>query len=235
MPRKLVLFIVIVVSLVGLGAAYLSYSAYAAVWRRPVARTPKCIYSARIILRKPSLISGSEPYPTDSGEMIYLTEKETLAVHCLTQVSSPLAKRFAKAFTETEPSLRAGELVKILRDVPPDEAHDREAAAAYFVGAGAISALSSDIPAVKAADEEMDAIHGCRFLTRLPCAKRPSIPVLVWLTGVPSAIGALAVIGALGYAGVLRLRSRWRARKAKRAQGSTGSTSSTSTPPVALG
>jgi len=231
MPRKLLLSIIFVASLAGLGAAYFSFSKYAAVWRRPVARTPKCVYAARIILRKPSLVSGSMPYPTDTGEMVYITEKETLAVQCLGQVSSALAQSFVSAFREVEPERRAAELLKIQRDLPPDAASDREAAAAYFVGAGAMEALP-DSPAIKATNEAMDELHACRFLTRSPCAKRPPIPVVVWITGAPSALGALTVIGALSYAGFVRLRGRWRARKAKRAQGST---SSTSTPPVALG
>lgn len=213
--QLLVLLLVLLASLGGLGGAYVPYRSYAAIWRRPIAKMPRCVLAARIVLRKPSVVSGSEPATTRSGETVYLTRPELLAVRCVKPISEPLSGRFAEAFSQTEPELRGLELLKILRDVPSDASHDPEASAAYFIGTGALAGLP-DLPEVKAASDEMDAIHACRFVSKIPCPSRPPIPVVVWILGVPSALGVLFVLGSFIRAGALAVRDRLRARRERK-------------------
>ena len=211
LPRKALVLGLLVASLFGGGAAALVYWQYAAVHLRPIARMPRCIMGARRGLATRALVSGSEPYPTPDGE-VYLTPAENRAVHCVESVSKPLAIRFANAFTEQEPELRGLELLKVLREVPPDPARDQEATVAYFVSGAAMRALP-EVPETKAASDELKLLHACRFDTKEPCPTRPPMPALVWVTGVPSSIGLLFALGMLGRAAVLRAIDWRRARR----------------------
>lgn len=234
MRRSRLLLLVLVASLAGLGAAYVPYRSYAAVWRRDVPKVPRCLIGARILLRKPALTSGDEPNFTSTGEMVYLTSVETKAVHCVGMVSKQLSGDLAQVLSEVDPERRGAELLRLARAIPPDAPHDEEATAAFYIGSGALAGLPPS-PTLRAASDELDSLHACRFLTREPCAKRPPIPLLVWVLAVPSALGVLFVLGSLLLTGVSRLRDVLRARRARRAQGASGSTSSIKTPPVALG
>ncbi|HZF55837.1 MAG TPA: hypothetical protein VE093_44790 [Polyangiaceae bacterium] len=208
--------LLLVASLAGLGAAGLLYRSYAAVHLRPIARMPRCVLLATRGLMKPSLVSGSEAYPTPEGE-IYLTPAENRAVACLEQrISKPLAQRFARAFTEQEPELRGLELLKTVRDLPPDPSADRDATAAYFIASSAMRALP-DLLETKAASEELGQLHACRFSTRANCPTRPPIPIGVWAAGVPSALGFCVAAFVFGRAGFFMARDRLRARRSRRA------------------
>jgi len=208
---------VLVASLVGLGAAGLLYRSYAAVHLRPIARMPRCVLLSTRGLTKPSLVSGSEAYATPEGE-VFLTQSENRAVSCLEQrVSKPLALKFAMAFAEQEPEIRGLELLKTVRDLPPDPSADRDATAAYFLASSALRGLP-DLPETKAASEELGQLHACRFATKSKCPTRPPIPVLVWVAGVPSAIGVCISVVIFGLAGFRAARDRIRARRARRAR-----------------
>ena len=100
LPKKPLLAIGLVLSIAGLFGAYLPYRSYAAVWRRPIAKVPRCVLAARMVLRKPSIVSGSEPSTTASQETVYLTPQEARTVRCIRRVSEPLSGRFAGAFAE---------------------------------------------------------------------------------------------------------------------------------------
>jgi hypothetical protein len=207
--------LVLVASLAGLGVAALLYRSYAAVHLRPIARMPRCVLLVTRGLTKPSLASGSEAYPTPEGE-VYLTPSENRAVSCLEQrVSKDLAMKFALAFAEHEPELRGLELMKALRDLPPDPSADKDATAAYFIASSALRALP-DLPETKVAAEEVGQLHACRFSTRLKCPTRPPIPILVWATGIPSAIGFCIAAFVFGRVGFRAARDRIRARRERR-------------------
>jgi hypothetical protein len=176
---------------------------------------PRCVLLATRGLTRPSLVSGSEAYSTPEGE-VFLTPSENRAVSCLEQrISKPLAVKFALAFTEQEPEIRGLELLKTVRDLPPDPSADREATAAYFLASSALRGLP-DLPEVKAAAEEIGQIHACRFATKSKCPTRPSIPILVWVTGIPSAIGVCISTFLFGLAGFRVARARIRARRERR-------------------
>lgn len=208
------MLLVLVASLAGLGIAGLLYRSYAAVHLRPIARMPRCVLLLTRILARPSMVSGSEPYPTADGE-IYLTPNENRAVTCVEQVSKPLAERFARAFSEHEPEIRGLELLKTLRELPPDASADKEATAAYFIASSSIRALP-EMPETKAAFDEVSQLHACRFSTRRDCPTRPPIPVTVWLAGVPSAAGLCFVMFVFGRSGVRMAIERIRARRERR-------------------
>ncbi|NUQ77957.1 MAG: hypothetical protein HUU21_30860 [Polyangiaceae bacterium] len=214
-PRTWLWLAVLFVSLVGLGTAGLLYRRYAAVHLRPIAKMPRCVLLSNRGLARPSIVSGSEAYPTPEGE-VYLTPAENRAVSCLEQrISKPLAIKFALAFSEHEPEVRGLELLKTLRDLPSDPTADREATAAYFLASAALRGLP-DLPETTAAREELVQIHACRFATRRNCPTRPPIPILVWGMGIPSAIGAGASLVVFGIAGFRIARDRIRARRARR-------------------
>lgn len=212
--RLLIALAVLVASLLGLGASALFYKRYADVHRRSIAPMPRCLLAARRLVMKQADVSGSEPYPTPEGEL-YLTPDQSRAVHCLESISKPVADKFARAFTEEEPELRGLELLKILREVPADPASDREATATYFMGVAAVRALP-ELPETKAALEELNELHGCRFyVRRLRCESRPPIPVTVWLTGVPSAAGVLFALFVFMREGARRALDWRKARREK--------------------
>lgn len=173
-----------------------SYWQYAQTWLRKPAGMSRCVMSANRQLRKPAVASGIEPHQTPDGETVYLSPAEDAAVRCVQGLSSETARRFAGAFSEQEPELRALELLKILRDVPADPASDRLAHTVYRLASGAVDALPQ-LPETKAVADELEETYACRFGTKLPCPRRPPIPWLVWAAGVPAALALLfaAVVG----------------------------------------
>ena len=197
-------------------AAGLSYRSYAAEHLRK-AKAPRCAPDARIYLREPALVSGTEPHDLPSGETVYLTEPEDRAVRCAKSMSLDLGARLTAAFTEQQPELRALELLKVVRDhVPRDAAHDREAAAGFYIARAAMQTIP-DLPEKKAALEELDLVHACRFDTETTCPTRPALPAWVWLSGAVSAMGLLtfAKIGVSSL--ITRIRAALRRRAERRA------------------
>ncbi len=205
-----------VFAVAGGAVAGLSYKSYADTWLRQ-AKAPRCALAARVYLKVPTLASGTEPHDTPDGQTVYLSEAEDRAVRCAKGISPELGTRFVGAFAEVEPERRALELLKIVRDTPKDKEHDRDAAVAFFLASAALQPLP-DLPEKKAASDEMDQAFGCRFETpRIKCPSRPPIPWIVWVLGVPSALGVvtLAGLGAVEIAqGASRLVRRRRDRLA---------------------
>lgn len=206
-----------VLALVGAAVAGRAYQGYAAVWLRSPPRVVPCALLARRALRTPIAASGTEPHDDADGETVYLTEPEDIAVRCAQGLDKALARRFASAFAETEPERRALELLKILRDVGSDPSEDERAAIVYVIANGALDALPEALPEVRAAREELRLLNSCRFSMRnSPCPTRPSLPLLVWLVGGPSALVILGLVGAGLTLGVRRLVTRIRSWRAKR-------------------
>lgn len=197
-----------------LGAiAGVAYQRYAAVHLRALPRVPSCVRGARVALRKPVAVSGTEPRQTASGETVYLTPGEDRAVACALQLDEALARDLAGALAEQAPAQRAARLVELVRDrVPADPAYDRAASAAYMMASAALRGLPDDVAEVRAAAEELDRHHACRFDTRRPCPTRPPMPALVWLTGVPAALSLLGLLW-IGLAASAARTRRWRARR----------------------
>ncbi|XYH99018.1 hypothetical protein ACMHYB_04430 [Sorangium sp. So ce1128] len=199
-----------------LGAvAGVAYQRHAAVHLRALPKVPACVRGARVALRKPVAASGTEPRQTASGETVYLTLGEDRAVACAFQLDEALARRLAGALAEQEPAPRAARLLELVRDhVPADPAHDRAASAAYMMASAAMRVLPQDVPEVRAAAEELDQRHACRFATRRPCPTRPPPPALVWLAGVPAALSLLALLWIGLTASAARYR-RWTERRGR--------------------
>lgn len=235
-PRSALRWLVLVgaLSVVGALVAGLAYKRHADVWLR-TAKAPRCALGARRYLKEPTLSSGTEPHDTPDGQTVYLTENEDRAVRCAKGVSPELGARFVAAFTEIEPERRSLELLKILRDVPRDPARDRDAAVAYYIASSALQPIP-DLPEKKAAADEIELIHTCRFDVRgRPCPTRPSIPWVVWVLGVPSALGLVGLLG-LGLARLaLRVIGRLRQRRAARAAPIPAPVAADPAPPEAAG
>ncbi|WP_437781447.1 hypothetical protein [Sorangium sp. So ce1097] len=197
-----------------LGAvAGISFQRYAAVHLRPLPKVPSCVRGARVALRKPVAVSGTEPRQTASGETVYLTLGEDRAVACALQFDEALARHLAGALAEHETAPRAARLVELVRDrVPADPAHDRAASAAYMMASAALRGMPQDAPEVRAAAQEIELRHVCRFATRRSCPTRPLPPLTVWLAGVPAALSLLALLG-LGLAASAARYRRWAARR----------------------
>ena len=192
--------------------AGVTYGRYAHEWLRSPAKISKCVSSASKKLRKPAVASGIEPHDTPDGTTVYLTPAEDSAVRCARGISSETASRFAAAFSEQEPELRALELLKILREVPPGPDNDRAAHTVYRLADGAMQALPQ-LPETKAATAELDELYACRFDTKMPCPSRPRLPWLVWATGVPAALALLFALIVGSPRAVRRLGAWIRARR----------------------
>ncbi|WP_437689984.1 hypothetical protein [Sorangium sp. So ce176] len=199
-----------------LGAvAGVAFQRYAAVHLRALPKVPSCVRGARVALRRPVAVSGTEPRQTASGETVYLTLGEDRAVACALQFDEPLARHLAAALAEQETAPRAARLVELVRDrVPADPAHDRAASAAYMMASATLRGMPQDAPEVRAAAEEIELRHACRFALRRSCPTRPWPPLLVWLTGVPAALSLLALLG-LGLAASAARYRRWAERRGR--------------------
>jgi hypothetical protein len=198
----------------GLVAAFY-YWRYAAEWLRPPARISRCATAAGRALKKPVVVSGTEPHQTPEGETVYLAPAEDMAVRCVQGLSSETARRLADAFSEQQPELRGLELLKILRDVPPGEENDRMAHTIYRITNGAMDALPA-LPETKAAADELDELYGCRFDTPIHCPRRPRMPWPVFAFGIPAALAFLfaAVVGTPKLFRAARSAiAAWRARR----------------------
>ncbi|WP_437648007.1 hypothetical protein [Sorangium sp. So ce362] len=199
-----------------LGAiAGVAYQRYAAVHLRELPKVPRCVRGARVALRRPVVVSGTEPRQTASGETVYLTLGEDLAVACALQFDEALARHLAGALAEQAPAQRAARLLELVHDrVPADPAHDRSASAAYMMASAALRGLPDGAPEVRAAAEAIEQRHACRFATRRGCPTRPPLPVLVWLAGVPAALSLLGLLG-IGLAASAARYRRWTERRGR--------------------
>ncbi|UQA60273.1 hypothetical protein [Polyangium aurulentum] len=210
MPKRSTILAIVVLSLVGLAVSGVTFQRYAAVWMRSPPRMPGCVLHARRSLGHEELVSPSVAHKAPNGETVYLRKSEARAVLCMDTVSPQQGEHLAAALAETEPELRALELLKVLRDqVSRDPSADREALAVYLIASGAMRALP-ELPETKAAIEELQLLNACRFSMRTPCPTRPPIPLLVWIAGVPSALGLLFGIGVGVAALVMRVQARRR-------------------------
>jgi hypothetical protein len=194
----------------------LAYRSYAEEHLRK-AKAPGCAIDARVYLRQQALVSGTEPHDLPSGETVYLTEPEDHAVRCAKGISLELGARVTAAFTEQQPELRALELLKVLRDhVPSDKAHDRHAATAYYIVRAAMQTIP-DLPEKKAALDELELLHACRFDTKMKCPTRPGLSPWVWVSGAVAAMGLLTLGKIGGSSLITRIRAALRRRAARKA------------------
>jgi hypothetical protein len=207
------LMVIGLVALGLLGVSGKTFWSYRSAYLRPTPKMPACVLVARRKLRQEELISGTEPHETPSGETVYLTPNQDSAVRCAKMVDVDFGRRLTGALIEVEPEKRALELLKLVRDVPADPAFDRQAMTAFHMSSAGIGSLPQQLPEVKAASDEVDLLHACRFNTRMKCPTRPPIPWLVWASGAPGAAGALYVLGVVSVSGVRRLRARMASKK----------------------
>lgn len=199
----------------GVGAA-LAYRSYADEHLR-TAKAPRCAIDARVYMKQQALVSGTEPHDLPSGETVYLTEPEDHAVRCAKGISKELGAHLTAAFTEQQPELRALELLKVVRDrVPPGKEHDREAATGYYLARAAMQTIP-DLPEKKAAIDELELLHGCRFDTTRECPTRPGPSPWIWVSGAVAAIGLLTLGKIGGSSLITRIRAALRRRAARKA------------------
>jgi len=215
---RLRLAAVIAVSAVGFAIALVSYLRYASVWLRSPPRLDRCVMASRRLLMREEPVTGSVPQPMPDGAMVYLRPNEARAVQCMGRSSSAVAAALTGAFAEIEPVPRAKALLGVLRDrVPRDASGDRDALAAWMIASGAFRAIP-EAPETLAARQELDRLNACRFAgMRTPCPERPSIPGLVWATGVPSTFGLVFGAG-MGIQALVRRLAERKRRKAEAAK-----------------
>jgi hypothetical protein len=201
-------------ALAGGAVAGLQYQGYAAVHLRRPGKLPSCLFKSSIGLRKPALMSGTEPRESATGETVYLTEAEDRAVGCAYLIDLKLSRQLASILAEQDPALRAQGFLKLVRDdTPADPTFDSRAYAAYVFASSAFRTLPQDSAEIRAALDELELLQICRFDTRRPCPTRPPIPLVVWMTGVPAAAAVLGLGWIGGSAGVAALQGWWRGRK----------------------
>ena len=166
-------------------------------------------------LAKPLPASGDAPRTTSTGETVYFNDADDEAVRCAAQFDPALAPKLTTALVEPDPDRRAALLVAMVGEVPPDADHDDAAYAAFRLAYGALSPLPRT-DAVIAADYALLELYGCRFDVEDACPARPPIPRVVFVAGVPSAVGAAVSIAVGAVAGVRAIAARWRAWRARK-------------------
>ncbi|MCC6552008.1 MAG: hypothetical protein IT372_03165 [Polyangiaceae bacterium] len=225
-PRRILPLVValLAVALGGGALAAAQYRAYAAVHLRLPRRLPSCVLKARTALRKPALVSGTEPRDTDTGETVYLTPAEDRAVACAILIDKKLAGQLARALSQHDPAPRAQTFLSIFRDeIPPGPDFDRQATAFYRIASGALHVLPPDDEEALAASNELDQLYACRFDTRRHCPTRPPMPAVVWLTSTPATAALLGLLWLGGSAGAAAIGSWWARRKQRRSPTGSGS------------
>lgn len=164
-------------------------------------------------LKRPPIVSPSEPYTLDDGQTYYLTEAQSKAAGCAARLPGPLHHTLVQTWAIEDPEEQAKALGKLVLDIPADEDHDREAFGLWMLAAGTLGSLpeSETRSDVKA---EIDQAIACRFShPRLPpCHSRPGFPVHAAVLGGIGALGLLAVLGGLVRNTMRNLLAR-RARK----------------------
>ncbi len=198
-------------SVIGAATTFYVYKQYADVWLRRPPRMPTCVLMARRLLVTDDPVTGSIPHMAPDETMVYLRPTEDRAVRCLNRISSKTASVFAAALAEVNPDKRAQALAAVVRQLPADPSADAPAFATYMMSSAAFRALPKT-PEIEAIHNELDQSNACRFSMRTPCPSRPPIPMTVWITGVPSAIGLVSVLGWSGKAIIARLRA-WREKR----------------------
>jgi hypothetical protein len=216
-PRRLPRFLpkLALASIVGLGVAGAFFEPYRRTWLRPQPPVPRCAMSAQLALRELEPISGYEPHDTTTGQTVGLTRSEDMAVRCASGISGAFSREITDVFAETDPERRATAARDLFLKRPPGADHDADAAVAYLYARSTIAALPKT-PSLGAAADAIEGGYACRFWTRASCARRPLPPVVAMVLGPPSALGLLATLGALAWAGVLRVRDAVRARRRRR-------------------
>jgi hypothetical protein len=203
-------------SALALAIAGTSYVRYASVWLREKPGLSRCVLAGAVRLAKPLPASGDAPRTTESGETVYLNDVDDAAVGCMAQFAPELAPKLTSAIMEPDADRRAAMLLALVKSVPPDEDHDDAAYAAFRLGYGALQALPRT-DAVIATDYAMLEVYGCRFDVEDKCPYRPPMPRLVFVAGMPGALGGAISLGAGLVAGVRALARRVRARRARKA------------------
>lgn len=197
-------------ALVGAGALYLDYRSEHL--REPPRRTA-CVQLAQRRLGQPEQLSGFEAHGTPSGGTVFLRPTEDSAVRCMNQISSPVAKRLAEAYAILEEEPRAAALSAIAKDVIAN--HPEDDRLVFTTVMLTAPAMVGDAPVIKAAKKDLEELIACRYDTRTACPSRPPVPFLVYVLGVPGALGILVLLGAL-VSRVAAWVARW--RRARREQ-----------------
>ena len=208
-------------TLAGGGIAGATYARYAAEHLRKRPGLPRCAIAARVQLRKPATVSGTEPRDTLTGETVYLTPDQDKAVSCASTIDKDLSRQLAGALAEPDPARRAAALTTLVRDQAEAPRADLRTATAFMMASGALRSLPKELPEVKAANDEINRIYACRFDTKLQCPTRPPMPALVWITGVPAAGAALGLVGIGVATGAAALKEQRRRKREKAAAAAT--------------
>ena len=127
---------------------------------------------------------------------------------------------FAKAVPDIAPTMQSAldrwdKVEAALMRVSDDLNAGRISDAMAFDPANALSPLPRT-DAVIAADYALLELYGCRFDVEDACPARPPIPRVVFVAGVPSAVGAAVSIAVGAVAGVRAIAARWRAWRARK-------------------
>ncbi|AKT37486.1 hypothetical protein [Chondromyces crocatus] len=211
--RKRLALTLLGITLVGGGVAGASYKGYADEHLHPRPRIPGCIAKARNSMREARVASGTEPWEGPDGQTIYLSEGEYRAATCAGTISKDFGRRVAAAANTIELLPR----IEAFADLVRNPQSKQEAAAAYPLAGFALSGMPHDVPQVQATKKEIEALHACRFDTRLTCPTRPPKPLLVWIGGVPAAASAVGLLGLGLVTGVGAIVRRGRRKKTQAA------------------
>jgi hypothetical protein len=192
------------IALAGAGASYWSYKSE---HLREPPRRIACVQLAQRRLGQPEPLSGFEAHGTPSGGTVFLRPTEDSAVRCMHQISSPVAQRLAEAYAILDEEPRAAALSTLAKDVIAK--HPEDDALVFTTVMLTAPAMVGEAPPIKAAKKELEELIACRYDTRVACPSRPPIPVLVYVLGVPGALGILVLFGSFVYR-VGSWVARWR-------------------------
>jgi len=204
----------LLLSLIGLAIAGVTYRRYASVHLREPPTLAGCVILTWYDIHKhpdPD-VAGISPRQTPSGETVYLRPNEDKAVDCLLLIDKELSARFTAAFTQMEPEARARGFLALLESISPNVADDPQAEATFLIGSASLWILPKT-PAIKEIGARFNQLHDCRFKTKGPCPSRPPMPGLVLYAGAPSALLALIALVGLAPEAVRRVRARRAAPK----------------------
>ena len=172
-------------------------------------------------LRRPVLVSPSEPYTLRDGQTYYLTDAQARAAGCAASLPGEVDEALVKIWAIEDQEARAQALGKMVLDLPADPAYDNQVFSLWRLVTGSLESMdkSDTRDTIK---KDVDQAIACRFNhPALPaCPSRPPLPVFaIGLAGVGAA-GLLAVLVGLAINGVRHLVTR---RAQKRAASASAS------------
>lgn len=197
------------------GAGFWIWWQYHETYERPPPRINPCFTGLGNRLKRPVIVSPSEPYTLEDGETAYLSDAQNRAAGCAARLPGRLDYKLARIWTTEDPEAQVSALRELVVGIPPDPSRDQEAFGMWRLAQGTLAGLPES-PSRDKARADLDQFIGCRFNhPQLPaCPTRPGFPILAGILGGIGGLSLLVLLGTLIVRTIQNVRARLARRRA---------------------